>query len=343
MKINVSIFGASGYTGTQLLSILINHKNVNISGVYGDKTSGKRLRDLFPYIKNIPDIMISSYEDFKASYCDLVFLCLPHQKSEIIIDKIKTLKVIDLSSDFRIKDEKHYFDWYNSKHPKPDLLSKFVYGLSELNRSKIKSSNLVANPGCYPTSILIPLLPLLKENIFSFNEVIIDSKSGLSGAGKSLSTDKLFFEVNENFIAYSIEKHRHLGEIKQEMQYYNNKINITFVPHLLPISRGILSSIYLHGNDEDFKKVKYFFETYFKNEKFVNFLNNENVASIKSVRGTNNLNFSLHQDFEKKKIIIISCIDNLIKGAAGQAIQNMNIMFGFNEDESLQLNQLSPL
>ena len=143
MKINVSIFGASGYTGTQLLSILINHKNVNISGVYGDKTSGKRLRDLFPYVKNIPDILISSYEDFKSSYCDLAFLCLPHQRSEIIIDKIKTLKVIDLSSDFRIKDEKHYFDWYNSKHPKPDLLSKFVYGLSELNRSKIKSSNLV--------------------------------------------------------------------------------------------------------------------------------------------------------------------------------------------------------
>ena len=342
MKINVTIFGASGYTGTQLLSLLSNHKSVNISGVYGDKTSGKKLKDLFPYIKNIPDIIISSYEDFKSNSCDLVFLCLPHQKSEIIIDKIKKLKVIDLSSDFRIKDEKHYFDWYNSRHSKPDLLSKFVYGLSELNRSKIKNSDLIANPGCYPTSILIPLLPLLKENVLSFNQVIIDSKSGLSGAGKSLSTDKLFFEVNENFIAYNVEKHRHLGEIKQEMHYYNSKINITFVPHLLPISRGILSTIYLDGGDEEFKKVKLFFESYFKNEKFINFLNNGNVSSIKSVRGTNNLNFSLHQDHDKTKIIIISCIDNLIKGAAGQAIQNMNIMFDFNEEESLQLNHLSP-
>ena len=255
---------------------------------------------------------------------------------------IKSQRVIDLSSDFRIRDEKNYYEWYGAKHPKPDLLNKFIYGLSELNRNKIKNAHFIANPGCYPTSILIPLLPLCKENILSIDQIIIDSKSGLSGAGMSLSTNKLFFEVNENFLAYNIEKHRHLGEIKQEIHYYNCNIDITFVPHLLPISRGILSSIYFNGGDEEFKRVRYFFDNFFKNEKFVNFLNSENTASIKSVRGTNKLNFSVHQDYDKKKIIIISCIDNLIKGAAGQAIQNMNIMYGFNEEESLQLNNLSP-
>lgn len=335
MKINVSIFGVSGYTGTQLLSLLVNHKNVNIIGVFGNKTQGKRLSELFPLINNIPDIKVSDYRKFDFKGCDLVFLCLPHSKSQLLIKSLKSCKIIDLSADFRIRDEKKYKIWYERGHQDKKMLKNFIYGLPEINRKKIKKSSYIANPGCYPTSVLVPLIPLFKEKIIEEQSIIIDSKSGVSGAGKKPSVEKLFFEINENFYAYNVDKHRHLGEIEQEIKLYKKTINITFTPHLLPVSRGILSTIYIKDCGKNFMKVQKFLKKYYLNDFFVKFMPEGKVPSLRMVNGTNNILISFFQDFNKKNIIIITCIDNLIKGAAGQAIQNMNIMFGFDEKESL--------
>jgi len=342
MKINVSIFGVSGYTGTQLISLLVNHKNVNIVGVFGNKTLGKNLSEIFPQIENIPDIKISDYKKFNFKNCDLVFLCLPHFQSQHIIKSIKSCKVIDLSADYRISDEKKYKIWYEKEHLDKKMLKNFTYGLPEINRKKIKGSSYIANPGCYPTSVLIPLVPLFKEKIIKEDSIIIDSKSGVSGAGKNPSVEKLFFEINENFYAYNIDKHRHLGEIEQEIKLYRKTVNITFIPHLLPVSRGILSTIYIKDNDKNFMRVQKFLKEYYLNDFFVKFLPFGEAPSLRMVNGTNNILISFFQDFNKKNIIIVTCIDNLIKGAAGQAIQNMNIMFGFNEKESLILKKVIP-
>ncbi|MBH43727.1 MAG: N-acetyl-gamma-glutamyl-phosphate reductase [Rickettsiales bacterium] len=340
MKKNVAIFGPSGYTGTQLLSLLINHPYVNISGVFGNRSEGKFLSE-FISIPQENDIKILSPKVFKKKNIDLVFLCLPHKKSFDLLKHLEDLKIIDLSSDYRFYSSSAYKKWYDHYHPHPKVLKKFVYGLTELNRHKIKKAKYVANPGCYPTSVLIPILPLFKEKVFFPKNIIIDSKSGVSGAGRGVTIEKLFFEVNENFKSYNVEKHRHLGEIQQEIFLYKKKINISFVPHLLPLSRGILSTIYFDGDSVVFKKLKQFYKKFFKNEKFINFFSKD-IPSLKSVNGTNNLNFSIHQDYDKKKIIIISCIDNLIKGAAGQALQNMNLMFDFKDTEGLNIYQLAP-
>ena len=340
MKKNVAIFGPSGYTGSQLLSLLVNHPSINICGVFGNRSEGKFLSE-FISIPKEKDIKILSPKVFKKKKVDLVFLCLPHKKSFDLFTHLEGLKIIDLSSDYRFNSSSAYKKWYDHCHPYPKILKKFVYGLTELNRNKIKKSKYVANPGCYPTSVLIPILPLLREKIFFPKNIIIDSKSGISGAGRGATIEKLFFEVNENFKSYNIEKHRHLGEIQQEIFLHEKKINISFVPHLLPLSRGILSTIYFDGDSIVFRKLKKFYKNFFKNEKFINFFSKD-IPSLKSVNGTNNLNFSIHQDYDKKKIIIISCIDNLIKGAAGQALQNMNLMFDFKDTEGLNIYQLVP-
>ncbi|MAY89892.1 MAG: N-acetyl-gamma-glutamyl-phosphate reductase [Rickettsiales bacterium] len=343
MKINVTIFGVSGYTGSQLLSLLTKHKNVNISGVFGEKTIGKKLSELFPYLFNLPDVKISSYKDYNFDDCDLVFMCLPHKKSQVIIKEINNCKIIDLSSDFRIKDRNLYKEWYEQKHESPKYLKNFVYGLSELNRNEIKKAKYIANPGCYPTSCLIPLIPLFKEKIISEKEkIIIDSKSGQSGSGKVASEDTNFSEINEDFRAYNVKKHRHLGEINQEIHKFEKNTNVTFTPHLLPISRGILSTIYISNLNEKYSDIKYCLKKYYENEYFIKIMPDNIYPSLKSVRGTNNLIMGVFEDYHKENIIIVSCIDNLIKGASGQAIQNMNIMFDFNENESLCINNLFP-
>ncbi len=340
MKKNVAIFGPSGYTGSQLLSLLINHPFVDIYSVFGHNSEGKYISE-FISVSQKKNLKILSPSKFKKKNIDLVFLCLPHKKSFNLFKKLKDLKIIDLSSDYRFNSPSTYKKWYESNHPNPNILNKFIYGLTELNRDKIKMAKYVANPGCYPTSVLIPILPLFKEKVFMPRNLIIDSKSGISGAGRGATVEKLFFEVNENFKSYNIEKHRHLGEIQQEIFLYEKNINVSFVPHLLPLSRGILSTIYFDGDSTIFRKLKKFYKEFFKNEKFINFFSKD-IPSLKSVNGTNNLNFSIHQDYDKKKIIMVSCIDNLIKGAAGQALQNMNLMFGFKDTEGLNIYPLAP-
>ena len=341
MKIKVTIFGVSGYTGEQLLRILHNHKNVEIVAVFGEKTKGKYLNELFPFIKDLPKIKISDFENFNFKKIDLIYSCLPHSNFYKIIKNLRglnNLKIIDLSADFRLKDPLDFKNWYGKKHTSSKYLKEFTYGLSEINRDLIRNSNFIANPGCYPTSVLIPLIPLAKYGFFDDKiNIIVDSKSGLSGAGKSPSESKLFTEVNENFTAYNIAGHRHYAEMKQELSLISKNIDITFVPHLIPISRGILSSIYIKGKNFDIIKINEVLSKFFKEDNFINFLNDRYIPKINDVRGTNNLNFAIFNEKRTSTLILISCIDNLIKGAAGQAVQNMNIMFGIEESEGLKI------
>ena len=334
MQLNVCIFGVSGYTGANLLYYLLKHPNVNVVGVFGDSSSGRSLRELFPHYHNVPDINISNYKSFNFDNVNLIFSCLPHgsfQKS--IISNINTsIPIIDLSGDFRLKDFEEYRNFYGEEHIAQIYSKSFVYGLSEIYRDEIKKSKYIANPGCYPTSILLPLIPLLKKGLISNQHLVIDAKSGISGAGKKLEKQYLFSEVNENFSSYGIKKHKHYAEINQELLKFG-KNSFTFIPHLVPATQGLQSTIYLDKQTElsIYKKT---LQDFFKKDSFVKIYKNT-LPSFSDVVRTNNIAINIFEDYSKKKIIIVSCIDNLIKGAAGQAIQNMNIMFGFTESESL--------
>ena len=215
MQINVCIFGVSGYTGTQLIHFLANHKYVNIVGIFGFETIGKKIKDLFPNLKNLPNLTVSNYSDFNFDSIDLIFSCLPHGKFQSsIVNKLnKNTSIIDLSGDFRLDDLSLYEEFYGIKHKSKDINSKFIYGLSEVNKKEIRKAKFVANPGCYPTSILLPLIPLIKKKIINNQHIVIDSKSGVSGAGKKLEIKNLFSEINENFYSYGIDKHKHFVEI----------------------------------------------------------------------------------------------------------------------------------
>ena len=336
MPINVCIFGVSGYTGSKLLFHLIKHKHVNILAVFGQNSIGKNLTELFPNISESSDLKITSFNDFKFENVDLIFSCLPHGKfqNNIISNLDLNIPIIDLSGDFRLEDKMIYEDFYNIKHKNFNLKKKFVYGLSEVYRNQISKAKYICNPGCYPTSILIPLIPLLKEKVIKSGHIIIDSKSGVSGAGKKLVETNLFSELNNNFYSYSVEKHKHFPEINQEFMKINKKVSFTFVPHLLPVFSGLQSNIYIDYDGDKIKDIQNILLNYYSKEPFVK-LNFKDPEKLSNVQGTNNISINVFSDYEKKRIMIISCLDNLIKGAAGQAIQNMNIMFNFGETEAL--------
>jgi len=336
MSINVCIFGVSGYTGSTLLKFLDKHKNVNLVGVFGNKTLGKKIRILFPKLSHLPNIKISDFKKFNFDKVDLIFTCLPHGKfQKEIFPKLKySNAIIDLSGDFRIDNKKQYEKYYKCKHKSFSYKKKFVYGLTEINRKKIKLSKYVCNPGCYPTSILIPLIPLLKNNILKNTDFIIDSKSGVSGAGKVLKEQNLFSELNNNFFSYGLNDHKHYPEILQELNKYGFKSSFTFIPHLLPVFNGIQSNIYINSEKVRYEEVLTILKNYYKNETFVH-VDYKGIPKLSDVQNTNNVKISVFTNKSKKTIIIMSLLDNLVKGAAGQAIQNMNLMFDFKEHESL--------
>ncbi len=335
MSLNVCIFGVSGYTGSKLLYYLCNHKKVKIVGVFGYKTAGIKLECLFPKINNLPKISITNYEKFDFKNVDLIFSCLPHGEfqKKIFKNLDKKISIIDLSGDFRLESKNEYEKFYNIKHDSFNDRSKFVYGLSEINREKISKTKFVCNPGCYPTSILIPIIPLLKNNVLT-ESILVDSKSGVSGAGKNLSENYLFSELQNNFYSYGINSHKHLPEIKQEIKKLSKNVSVTFIPHLLPIFSGIQSNIYLGASKHSVDEIEEIIEKYYCNDIFIKILK-KGIPKINDVQNTNNVLIKIFSDYEQNKIVIISCIDNLVKGAAGQAIQNMNIMFGLDETESL--------
>ena len=347
-KIKIAIVGASGYTGIELIRILLNHKNVEIKNLIASNNAGKEIKDLYQHLSGINLPKLQKLEGVDFTKIDLVFCCLPHTTSQIIIKdllldkKLSHLKVIDLSADYRLKNPDDYKNWYGNSHIAQELQKEAIYGLTEFNREKIKNSRLVACPGCYPTSALIPLIPLLESGLIDKNNIIIDSKSGVTGAGRSLKENLLFNEVNEGVKAYSIGNHRHLIEIEQELKNVaKSDLKITFTPHLIPMNRGIISTIYVNlQNKFTINDAKNLLETRFFDEYFVELI--DGYPSTRDVFATNFCKIAVFESRIKNQLIIVSVIDNLTKGSSGQATQNMNIMFGFDEREGLNLLPVFP-
>ena len=337
--IKVGLVGATGYAGQQLLWILEKHKEVEIIFLSSNSYEGKDISEIYKnYEKYYSKKLISQNEvEEKLGEIDLLFMALPHGMSEKLAYEAlkKNVKVIDLGADFRLDDSETYESWYNVKHEYPEVNNEAVYGLPELYKEKIKKSNIIAAPGCYPTSAILGTAPLLKNNLVDTKNIIVDSKSGVSGAGRGLNVNSLFTEVNENFKAYNLFMHRHTPEIEQEMGKTAGKdVSVIFTPHLLPINRGILSTIYLDLNRKISQKEVYeIYREFYKNDYFIRI--NEELPEIKNIKNTNICEIGLRVHEEKNKIIIVSTIDNLIKGAGGQAVQAMNIMFGIDEEEGL--------
>lgn len=337
-KIKAGILGATAYTGLELVKILVTHPTVEISFISSKSFTGKKFSEVFGELYDIWDSTLISSEEAIKKNVDCIFSCLPHAISaELCLPFIeKGIRIIDLSADFRINDAATYTKWYDHEHPKPELLQDAVYGLPEHYRERIKNAKILANPGCYPISILLPIIPLLKTPDVEVASIIADSKSGVSGAGRTLKLSSHFVEVNENMVPYSLGRsHRHLSEIDQELsKAAGKKTEITFSPHLSPLNRGILSTMYLAVNktaNECYSIVKDFY----KGEPFVRIRTKDKMPEIRYVANTNYCDIAFTGGESGQPVIAVSAIDNLIKGASGQAVQNMNIMFGFDETEGL--------
>ncbi len=344
--LKVGIYGASGYTGQELLRFLIYHTESELIFLTSRRFKGVPVSDVYPAFEGLLDARFTDASSEEvAGKCDIIFSALPHGVAMNIVPELLKgrSKVVDLSADYRLRDCAVYEKWYKS-HSSPDLLRGAVYGLPELYRDRLKSARLVANPGCYPTSAILALAPALKAGLLDTVSIIVDSKSGVSGAGREPKTGSLFCEVNEGFKPYNIMKHRHTPEIEQELSFLAGKdVQITFTPHLLPVNRGILSTIYASVvKDISIDQLHDAYESFYRKEQFVQVLKEGSFPNISSVKGTNNCQIGLAFDGGKRRVVIVSAIDNLVKGAAGQAIQSMNIMFGLSEDMGLNRVALFP-
>lgn len=340
---NVGIIGATGYVGAELLRILLNHKKVTVSAISSVSYEGQEIDSIYKNFINKTSLKCRTIDDVLAN-SEVIFTALPHGLSEDIAAKcIASGNIcIDLGADFRLSNEEDYKTWYEKNFTQPELHKQSVYGLPELNKEKIKTSKLIANPGCYPTSIELGLMPLLKNSLIETKGIICDSKSGATGAGRGLALSSHFTELNENFAPYKVGAHRHTPEIEETLGVIaNEKVTVTFTPHLLPISRGIVSTIYCNPKESpDLQEIYNLYTEFYKDKPFVNVLPLGETACTKNVRLSNYCDISLHLNHRKDQIIVVSTIDNMIKGAAGQAIQNMNIILGFDETEGL--NFISP-
>jgi N-acetyl-gamma-glutamyl-phosphate reductase len=340
--LKVAIIGGSGYTGGELVRLLNQHPYVKVTAVTSERSAGKSIADLFPNLKGSH----LQFEPLKvgtiAKKADLFFLCLPHRTSQELVACLykKGKRVIDLSADFRLKDAAAYKKWYETRHKFPALLKKAVYGFPELKREKIKHAQIVANPGCYPVSALLALAPLMQKLFIDSDSIIIDSKSGVSGAGRNPVLPLMFAEANESVKAYAVTTHRHTPEIEQELSFLSKrKIKIIFTPHLIPLDRGILSTVYVRiKNKLKLSDIQKLYKDFYSKEPFVRVLKKGVYPTTKSVKGSNFCDISVFLDNYSHKtqtLIIISAIDNLLKGASGQAVHNMNIMYGFDETAGL--------
>ena len=339
-KIHVAVIGATGYSGLDLVYLLSKHPKVKILNLCATKNLGKKISFFDKRIKkNLPKI--TSVLKVNWKYIDLVFLSLPNGEAQKLIKKTFNkhihLKYIDLSADFRITNQTIYFNTYKIKHKAPNLLKHSIYSISEFNKKKINKYRIIANPGCYATSIQLPLIPLIKNNLINLNNITIDSKSGFSGAGKNLEKKFTHKNLYKSTYAYSTKQHRHISEIDQEfLKITPKKINYTFNPYLLPTFRGILSSIYIHGNKGiNAKKIRSALIKFYKKDKFIKILKLNSSLGSGNVLNTNNCEISVCETRIKNKYIIFSAIDNLVKGASGQAIQNMNLLYKFSQKINL--------
>jgi len=335
----VSVIGATGYTGAELVRILSRHPEVELVSITSQTFAGKKILEIYPFLST--DLVCEELDiDKIASSSSFVFTALPHKTSMEIVGELylRGKRVVDLSADFRLKDPALYEKWYGVSHSKRKLLHEAVYGLPELYREKIREARLVANPGCYPTSIILALAPLLKSHLIKEESIIVDAKSGVTGAGRKLTLATHFPEINENFYPYKVEGHRHLPEMEQELsRLAGTQVKVTFVPHLVPLNRGILSTCYASlKRYTEVEKILRIYRDFYKDEPFVEILEKGKVPRISDVATSNRCRIGLAVDERTDRIIVISAIDNLGKGASGQAVQNMNIMCGFKEDEGLK-------
>lgn len=342
--IKAGVVGATGYTGLETLRLLAMHPQVKVHVVTSRTETGKDVAELFPVLRGFVDNKFSDPETKQLAECDVVFFATPNATAMNDVPRLLDagVRVIDLSADFRLKDADIWSQWYGQEHSSPDLLKHAVYGLPEINREKISGANLVANPGCYPTAIILALLPALENSIINMNSLIADAKSGISGAGRKANMDTQFSEISESFKAYQASGHRHLPEICQALtEVCGQPVDLTFVPHLVPMIRGIHATVYgvIEKNSIDVQKI---YEDRFSNEPFVDVLPAGNHPDTRSVRGSNYCRIAIHMPQQRNILVILSVIDNLVKGAAGQAIQNMNIMFGLDEHEGIKNPPLLP-
>ena len=341
--INVSVIGATGYAGAELVRMLINHPEACIKYLASQSYAGEKFSDIYPNII-APDIVLCDLDIKKiAEASDVVFCALPHGVSAQTSAELLSYgtKVIDLSGDLRYDDAAVYEKWYGTAHANPDVMKQAVFGLTELYKEKVRSATIVANPGCYTTCSIAALYPLLKEKAVKAHGIIIDAKSGVTGAGRGAKTPLLYCEVDENMKAYGLTNHRHTSEIEQELsKAAGEDIVLSFTPHLVPMKRGILSTIYADlESGISGKDIEKAYAKYYSDSPFINFTG-EKIPETKHVAGSNRLDIGYKIDPRLNRVIIVSALDNIIKGAGGQAIQNMNVMFGFDEAEGLEINGL---
>lgn len=342
-KLKVGIVGGTGYTGVELLRLLSVHAHVTLSVITSRADAGSPVADMFPNLRGYVDLVFTDPAQANLGDCDVVFFATPNgiamQQARQLLDQ--GVRVIDLAADFRIKDIATWEQWYAMKHACPELVAQAVYGLPEMNREAIKTAQLVANPGCYPTAVQLGFMPLLEAGVVDTSYLIADAKSGVSGAGRKAEVHSLFAESADNFKAYAVNGHRHLPEISQGLTTMaKTNVGFTFVPHLTPLIRGIHATLYAKLNKP--ADLQDLFEARYAHERFVDVLPIGAHPETRSVRGSNICRIAVHQPQGSEVVVILSVIDNLVKGAAGQAVQNMNIMFNFPETCGLEIVPLLP-
>ena len=342
--IKIGIVGGTGYTGVELLRLLATHPHVAVSQITSRAEAGRQVSDLYGNLRGHFDIAFSEPDPQALKACDLVFFATPNGTAMQMAPELleADTKVIDLAADFRLQDTAVWEQWYGMPHACPDVLAEAVYGLPELNRERIRAARLVANPGCYPTAAALGYLPLVERGLIDTGNLVADCKSGVSGAGRGANAAMLMGEVGESFKAYSVSGHRHQPEISQTLNWVSEQpVDLTFVPHLVPMVRGIHATLYARLTD-DVDELQALFETRYADEPFVDVLPAGSHPETRSVRGTNHCRIALHRPQGGDRLVILSVIDNLTKGAAGQAIQNMNLMFGLDELAGLDQVALLP-
>jgi len=344
-KTSVAVIGASGYVGEELVRLLLQHPYADLVALTSRQFAGKTLAEIFPRFSNrgkASELRFSRPDAAQlAQKAGIIFLALPHGFAAGLAEPLwqADAKIVDLSADFRIKDPKIYKEFYGNDHAAPELLGKAVYGLPEINRGKISSAKLVACPGCYPTSILLPLLPLVREGVADLASVVVTSLSGVTGAGRKVDADYLFAECNESLRPYGVPKHRHLSEIEEQLSIFaEKKITIQFTPHLVPVNRGIITTIHVNLSEKmDATSIASVYEKVYSAEPFVRLLGDGRFPDTKNVTGTNFIDIAWRLDPRTGRVILMSAIDNIMKGASGQAIQCLNVMCGYPEAAGLQI------
>jgi len=342
--ISVGIVGATGYAGLELLRLLSAHPQVHIIALTSRQEAGKRVDALFPHLRGVCDLSYSTPDESALADCDAVFFATPHGVAMAATPELLAhgVRVIDLSADFRLRDAAVYTRWYGMPHACPELLAESVYGLPEMYREALRDARVVGNPGCYPTPVQLGLLPLVEAGLADLSSLVADCKSGVSGAGREVKLGLLFCEAGDNFKAYSVAGHRHSAEVDQGLSLAAKMpVNVTFVPHLTPLIRGIHATLYVRvvRRDVDLQAL---FEERYCNEPFVDVLPAGSHPETRSVRGANHCHIAVHRPGDGDTVVVLAVIDNLVKGAAGQAVQCFNLMFGFDETTGLKALALWP-